>query len=147
MLSNKSSKYECLNPTIIIWYLSQFLWIRNLKDLAGNFWLSVSPEVACSQIWAGLQPPESFIRAEGSTFRWFCYKAGILVLGIMKRLYFSHGPRYGAAWISWHHDGFSAELSNPRKPKQKLQCLLWPSLGNHTSTMFLGQSRFNMERN
>ena len=57
------------------------------SDLAGNFWLRVSPEFKCSQIPARIQP--SFIRAEGFTFRKrFCYKAGILVLGIMKRLWF-----------------------------------------------------------
>ena len=31
VLSNKSSKYECLNPTIMILYLSHFLWVRNVK--------------------------------------------------------------------------------------------------------------------
>lgn len=74
-------------------------------DLAGNFCLRVSPEFKCSQIPARLQPPESFIRAEGSTFRRrFCYKAGVLVLGIMKRLWFLFTQASLCGCLkSWHH--------------------------------------------
>lgn len=91
------------------------------SDLAGNFWLRVSPEFKCSQIPARIQP--SFIRAEGFTFRKrFCYKAGILVLGIMKRLWFlfTQASLWGCL-KSWHHAEFSTELSDQKKKPQKKQ--------------------------
>ena len=116
-------------------------------DLAGNFCLRVSPEFKCSQIPARLQPPESFIRAEGSTFRRrFCYKAGVLVLGIMKRLWFLFTQASVCGCLkSWHHVVFhrvkwththTHTNTKNKKPKQKLQCHLWYSLGNHNFTMF-----------
>lgn len=106
--------------------------------LAWELWLRVSPEVAaryclgCCHWKLPLQLRDAL--------RLCCCKAGISVLGIIKRLQvlFIWASLCKAAWMFTHYDGFPT-LSKLKHRSRNCHCLLVSSLGKqHASTKCAG---------
>ena len=99
--SKRSSKYECLNPTVMIWYLSHFLWVRNLKVT----WLGVFGsgsllglnaarcQLGYSHLKVSLELKDPLLGEDSVTkLAYWCWT---LWRGFGS---FSHRPRCGATW-------------------------------------------------
>ena len=101
VLSNRSSKYKCLNPTIMIWYLSHFLWVRNLKVtwlgiFASGSLLSLNAaryQLGYSHLKVSLELKDPLLGEDSVTkLAYWCWA---LWRGFGS---FSHRPLYVAAW-------------------------------------------------
>lgn len=149
MVCNKSAQNLEAKKNYHLLFCMIFLGQEFESSVAGRFCLS-GVSWSCSHLSAETEVnPKPWLMLEDPLLRWFPYMTCKLVPAVGRK---SQLLSIWAAWVSLRYDGY-VPLEQSKRPRLKLQCVLWLRLGSHTQLLsqhsvgHIGQLWFNVGGN